>query len=364
MYSNSKAALIRKSLWYTTITVLAMLLFCAPLRAQDVNFSQHYNSPTYYNPAFTGLTTGLKARLNYRKHWTGLNGTYRTYNFSADIADRNLPGAGGIGIIASSDVQGVGMINSTVFGIMPAVRIPITRNSIFQLGALASIVTRQINMDNLVFQDQLDPRWGNIYQTVFSGTSRDKVTFPDFSFGGIYQFKGYNVDGSIGAAVHHITQPNQSFFEESAPLPRKYVFHTDFVISIAENQGYYNKRQGFKLNPGMIAQYQNGLFLYSVGLNVYMSHVYLGLWYRNEALEYDNYSNFIVMAGLNINFNETSRMKIMYSYDLNVTAKHNFTGPSHEIGLIFEFDEISFSRKTEVRGIRSTPSGPIECSPF
>ncbi|PIY30675.1 MAG: hypothetical protein COZ08_11595, partial [Bacteroidetes bacterium CG_4_10_14_3_um_filter_42_6] len=106
-------------------------------------------------------------------------------------------------------------------GIVPAVRIPISQNMIFQLGALASIVTQQLNWDNLVFEDQLDPRWGNIGPTTFAGAAREKVTFPDFSFGGIFQFQSQDVEGKLGAAVHHITEPNQSFFDVDAALPRK-----------------------------------------------------------------------------------------------------------------------------------------------
>ena len=91
------------------------------------------------------------------------------------------------------------------------------------------MVTQQLNWDNLVLGDQLDPRWGNIYESSFTGAARDKVVFPDFAFGGIFQFKGHDLDGSIGAAVHHLTTPNQSFFEVNAKLPRKYVYNVDFV---------------------------------------------------------------------------------------------------------------------------------------
>ncbi len=347
--------------------ILLSILMLTQVEAisQDLDYAQHYNNPTYYNPANVGLTKGLKARLNYRRQWTGLSGDYRTYSFSADIAERSLPGAGGIGIIANQSVAGMGVLKTNTFGFMPSVRIPISKNTIFQMGALASVVTQQLNWDNLVFADQLDPRWGNIYETSFSGAARDKVVFPDFAFGGMFQFKGNDLEGSIGAAVHHITTPNQSFFEVNAKLPRKYVYNVDFIITIREDAGYYSKRQGFKLNPGMMIQHQSSMMLYTIGMNIYMSHVYLGVWYKNQTLEYDQFSNFTVMAGLNIPFNEESRMKVMYSYEMNINAQHNFTGPSHEISLIFAFDDIGLIGKKQGSNFMAPsikPSNsPIEC---
>ncbi len=361
----------------TTMKSLSLLLIAIGMlilvpseqvQSQDLDYAQYYNNPTYYNPANVGLTMGLKTRLNYRRQWTGLSGDYHTYSFTADIAERSLPGAGGIGIIANQSVAGMGALKTSTIGFMPSVRIPISKNTIFQMGALASVVTQQLNWDNLVMGDQLDPRWGNIYESSFTGAARDKVVFPDFAFGGVFQFQGNDLEGNIGAAVHHLTTPNQSFFEVNAKLPRKYVYNVDFIITIREDYGYYSKLQGFKLNPGLMIEHQSMMMLYTLGMNIYMRQVYVGLWYKNQTLEYDQFSNFTVMAGLNIPFDEKSRMKIMYSYEMNINATHNFTGPSHEISLIFEFDEIGLIGKRNGSNFMAPSvkrsNSPIECSPF
>jgi len=371
MQSENSTGLIQLVALPTTMVLVALLMIMlTPHRvmSQDMDYSQHYNNPTYYNPAYVGLTQGLKARLNYRRQWTGLSGDYHTYSFTADIAERSLPGAGGIGIIANQSLAGNGVLKTNTFGIMPSVRIPVSRNAIFQLGALASFVSQQLNWDNMVFSDQLDPRWGNIYQTNFQGAARDKVVFPDFAIGGIFQFKASeDLEGNIGGAVHHVTTPNQSFFEVDAKLPRKFVYSMDFVVTIREDQGYYSKRQGFKLNPGLMIQQQSSMMQYNIGMNIYMSHVYLGLWYKNQTLEYDEFSTFTVMAGLNIPFTQEWRMKLMYSYEMNINAMHNFTGPSHEISLVFEFDDFGLINKKSGGGFmapKQRSNSPIECSPF
>ena len=138
--------------------------------------------------------------------------------------------------------------------------------------------------------------------------------------------------------------------------------------TIREDQGYYSKSQGFKLNPGMMVQHQASMLQYNLGINIYMMHVYLGLWYKNQTLEYDEFSTFTAMAGLNIPFTEEWRMKLMYSYEMNINAQHNFTGPSHEISLIFEFDDIGLIQKRSGSGFMAPTTkrsnSPIECSPF
>lgn len=358
MLEGFKISCFRKWLFLGIMSVNLLTL-----KAQDVDYSQFFNNPTYFNPAYVGLTTGIKARLNYRRQWTGLTGNYHAYNFSADIADRNIPGAGGIGIIASSDQQGMGVLKTNMLGIIPSVRIPITRFSIVQMGALVSVMTRQIDVNNLVFSDQLDPRLGNIGPSSFTFQNSDPIVFPDFSIGGIYQLKTQFFVGTFGFAVHHITQPNQSFINDIAPLPRKWVAHMDFVFDFQRNKGFYSRAQSIKINPGVLYQTQSMMKFLSIGMNVYIANVYAGVWYQNEAFNQNGFANFVWLAGLNIPFDQESRIKLMYSFDMNISGGTNFTGPSHEISLIFEMDNAVLINPFKTRNsIRSRST--MECSPF
>lgn len=344
------------------IALLGILMVGTPsLKAQDVDFSQFFNNPTYYNPAYVGLTQGLKVRMTYRRQWTGLSGDYHAYDFSADIADRNIPGAGGIGIIATSNLQGLGMLKTSMAGIIPAVRIPINNFSIFQLGALISVISRQVNWDNLIFSDQLDPRLGYIGPSSFPTPGSSPVTFADFSIGGIYQVKVNDWVGTFGLAVHHITQPNQSFLQNVAPLPREYVAHADVLIDLAPHGGYYNRLRNIKVNPGIFYKQQDNMKLLTFGVNAYVAHVYFGVWYKDEIFSQRGFGDFVWMAGINVPFSDANRMKVMYSYDVNVLHNTNFTGPSHEISLIFELDNARLISPNRLPAIERKE---MECSPF
>jgi type IX secretion system PorP/SprF family membrane protein len=350
-------------------TIIALVVVCllsvTNVKAQDAHFSQYFSSPTYYNPAYTGLSLGMKVRFHGRKLFNNLPGENYATNFSMDIADRNIPGAGGIGMLFNQTSEGLGYIKTTTAGFLPAVRIPLSQNAIVQVGAMASFVTRQVNWDGMIFPDQLDPRWGYIGPSTFANPANNKVVFPDFSFGGIFQFEGNNVIGTLGGAVHHMMEPNQSFLDVDAPLPRRYVGHFDLIIDVSEYEGYYNRRKGFRLNPGIIYEQQASLHNFNIGFNLYMSHVYLGIWYRNDALEYTEYADLILLAGMNIGFSENSRMKLVYTHDMAISTNNNFAGPSHEISLILEFDNLRFFRESEIiKNVRSRNFSPIECSPF
>ncbi|MBE0651451.1 MAG: PorP/SprF family type IX secretion system membrane protein [Bacteroidales bacterium] len=344
------------------LILMGIVMTCMPaLQAQDVDFSQFFNNPTYFNPAYVGLTKGLKVRMNYRRQWTGLSGDYHAYDFSADIADRNIPGAGGIGIIATSDLQGLGLLKTSMVGIIPAVRIPINSFSVFQVGALISIISRQINWNNLVFSDQLDPRLGNIGPSSFPVPGSSPITFPDFTIGGIYQMQLNNLVGTFGFAVHHITQPNQSFLQDVAPLPREYVAHADVVIDLARHGGFYSRARDIKINPGIFYKQQSTMSLLTFGANAYISNIYFGIWYKDQIFSQKGFGNFVWLAGVNVPFSQYNRMKVMYSFDMNVLHNTNFTGPSHEISLIFELDNAQLINPNRLPAVERSE---MECSPF
>ena len=162
------------------------ILFLIPeSRGQDPNFSQYFSTPLYINPAFTGINTGVRARFTFRDQWPNLPVDFRAYYFSADLGDRGLPGAGGIGIVVNSDNEGIGFINNLFVGLTLSVRIPITQYLVSMVGIKASVVQKKVNWDDFVFSDQLSERYGNIYLSTFIPNDINKKVYPDFGVGGL-----------------------------------------------------------------------------------------------------------------------------------------------------------------------------------
>ena len=304
--------------------------------SQDAYFSQYYNTPIYNNPANIGLYKGLKVRLAYRNQWPRYNNDLKTYNFSMDLAEREMPGAGGFGIIFNTNKQGEGFIKRTMAGALYSVRVKLSRHWLSQFGVMGAFVQKQIDSDEYIWSDQLDNRHGLLYSnSSFPGFKDKNVSYPDISLGGLLHYETHFISGTFGLAVHHVLKPNESFFDLEMRVPRKYVFHTDFIILQQSNP-----KKGFKFNPGLLLENQAGFNTFTLGMNVAKSVLYTGIWYRNKQSIIYDYQSVIIMAGINVPLvNDYSRLKFTYSYDISITQMKG-NGGAHEVTLRFEFDLI------------------------
>ncbi len=369
---------MKKVFIYPCLLILGILGTLHTARGQDVNYSQYFSAPLYYNPAYTGINTGLRARFLFRDQWPALPIDFKSYYFSADLGDRNLPGAGGIGIMINSDSPGVGLINTFQAALTIGVRIPIASFMVAQVGIKAAVLQRKINWDDLVFADQLDPKYGAIYQTSFIPPDASSKVVPDFAAGGIFQFANDrgNINGSLGFAVDHIFRPDVSFLSDnSAPYPRKWVVHGDAIFSAG--YGYSSRSHGSSgdpllINPGFIFQSQADLNHLEIGLNLFKFNIYLGGWYKTTLT--GNVNNSIaLLAGYKYMFMQDMSIKFIYSYDLQIAGVMQGTGGAHEISLVLEFDGFSLfggggGGSRGGRGYiptgRSKGYGPLECPTF
>lgn len=367
----------------TIIAIAAILLSSLGFKAnaQDPNYSQFLDNPLYYNPAYAGISQGFKARFNFRKQYPNLKNDYQTYNFNTDLSIREFPGSGGLGLIFNKDKAGAGYLETTTAGLFTSVRIRVAQNVLTQVGVLSSYVQKYVDWNKFVFTDELDPRFGNIYDSQFIPPGGNTISYPDFNIGTVIRFaqttyNNTNIVGTIGLAAHHVFEPNETFFDYNSKLPRKYVVHADIIfaseaaVSHRNLTGRATSINEQKFNPGIYYQKQGDLFeTFSFGMNAYYKSLYGGLWYRNSTFSFNNSEAIIVSLGINALFNEVSRMKLVYSYDLVLNNDLLGTGGAHEISILIELDEFSlFGNKSGWGGGRFGNSNsiyePLECSPF
>jgi type IX secretion system PorP/SprF family membrane protein len=328
----------------------------------------------YFNPAYTGINTGVRARFTFRDQWPNLPVDFRSYYFSADLGDRNLPGSGGLGLIVNSDNEGIGFIKNLSVGLSVGVRIPITATVVSQVGIKAAIVQESVNWDDFVFSDQLSEKYGNIYLSSFTPPDANKKVYPDFGAGGLLQFANPegNVTGVAGFAVDHIFRPDEAFLStSSAPLPRKYVAHLDVVISAGAGASSSMYASGgtndpLKINPGIIYQNQNNMNSLEAGFNMLKYNIYLGAWFKT-GLNNNPSSAIALVAGYRYTFAEDMSIKFMYSYDLMAAGSMQGLGGAHEISLILEFDKLTIfggggGVNTPGRSMRNNSA--LECPSF
>lgn len=358
--------------------------------AQETLYSQYFANPIYVNPAMIGSNPGLRANIHHRDQWQKLPQDIKFYNFNMDLAERNIPGSGGLGLVVNRDYLWTGVVQTTNIGLGTSVRIRISENFVAQLGVMGLIRQREINDEGLVFSDMLNDKTGGLdnvgaeNQTQYMAPDYDNISYPDLKLGGTLRYYGqtYNGDrlvGTLGLAVDHVFMPEESWIgstQSMFKLPRKYTAHFDLLYDNEANSSSYkrNKHSHMKVNPGMIWENQNPFTTFAVGANVMRSNLYLGMWYRGSS--YESYTadsdlhmnDLIFLIGLHTKLDDVSRLKVMYSYDwsLNDNLKGQI-GATHEISLSIEFGDLFlFGNKNRIvgTGFKSRSAGELECSPF
>lgn len=365
---------MKKSI-FISFFLFGFLILFSSARGQDPYYSQFFSAPLYYNPAYTGINTGVRARFTFRDQWPNLPVDFRSYYFSADVGDRNLPGSGGLGLIVNSSNEGIGFIKDLSIGLSLGVRIPISATVVSQVGIKAALVQKTLNWEDFVFSDQLSEKYGNIYQSQFIAPEANKKVFPDFGAGGLIQFANPegNVTGVAGFAVDHLFRPDEAFLSTStAPLPRKYVAHVDVVIAAGGGSSSSMYASGgnndpLKINPGLIYQNQNNLSTLQAGFNMLKYNIYFGGWYK-AGMQSNSANAISLVAGYRYTFAEDMSIKFMYSYDLMTSTSMQGLGGAHEISLILEFDKISLfgggGGGVSTPGRMSRSSSALECPSF
>jgi len=297
------------------IFILFSSVTAGSLMAQDPQFTQFYANPLYLNPAFAGTAICPRIIMNYRNQWPAISGTFVTYSASYDQHFDALHG--GVGVLFTNDRAGEGTLNTLSASLMYSYRLEVTRKFSLKLGLQASIMQKKIDWSKLTFGDQIDARYGFIYNTneVFGRESR---LFPDFSAG----ILGFSERFYAGFAAHHLTQPDEGFLGVSK-LPMKFTGHVGFV-------SYFNKKRKEKGNWSLNVLYQQQQDFQQINYGFYISKgVFVGgLWFRQN---FFNADAFIALAGF-----QYQGFKFGYSYDVTVSKLSNATAGSHEFSVALQ----------------------------
>jgi len=344
--------------------------------AQDPNFSQFFFKEAYYNPAFTGINPGLRAEVTDRQFWTAVPGDYRSTQMMIEYYDvKFLNGAFGLNVLSASKGQNFLMNNSV--GLQYAKRIGLSRDVLLQLGLSAAFVMQQINYNNLIFSDQLDPRYGNVFQTEFQKPTQNGRSYFDFGAGAVCRFNFMETSSqpfmtnNVGIAFSHLSQPYDGYLPNSpSRLPLKVNLQYYSVIKINRNS-FYNSH--FLLAPGVIYESQKmassmlssdaaSFNTLSFGLNAiipsklsFMSQLYTGVWMRKQfaktimnVTELPTKTQFdalIFMLGIVKHARDgKSNLRISYSYDMTISNATLATGGSHELSIAYEIRNLALPK--------------------
>lgn len=228
--------------------VIAFFVFSfSSIYTQDEHFSQFYAVPMHMNPALTGAYDGkYRMAAIYRDQWNNqLESPYQTFaaggdtNINFKIGRQKEPDKIGIGLFFVSDkvaeFQTVNNKISTNFSYQK--RLGKDKPSFLGVGVQFGITQRNVNYDNIYFQDQ--------FNQIDDFNLPTSEILPPNNFGAFDLGLGINYsvqldksDFHIGVAMHHVNEPSYSFFNKldfvnpsiniSQKLPSKLVTHISY----------------------------------------------------------------------------------------------------------------------------------------
>jgi len=303
-----------------------LLLPAINLFSQEPQFTQFYATPTYINPAYTGLTNQHRFAAVYRNQWPGVKRTYTSYMASYDynLNDYNV----GVGGFILQDVAGTSNLVSTLGGINAAYKVKTGRNSEVRGGVMVGMCQKKIDQGKLIFNDQF---------ITGSSVSLDapnitNLNYLDIGLGALFNSKTF----WLGFSAKHINKPNISMNGGSESLPVFMSAHAGYRFIISDTA---NGKAAQILS--LAANYRHELIndQLDAGINYQYKIIYAGVWYRGLPLKhfssgYSNNESVAIMAGIEI---PGKNLRINYSYDLTVSTLgfQNTTG-AHEVTIVFE----------------------------
>jgi len=305
--------------------------------AQHFQFSQFYASPTYINPAFTGAGVCGRAAIIYRNQWSGIPGTFTSYQASLDHYMKAYHS--GIGIQFFSDEAGLGALKTLQISILYAYEAKLNKKVMARGGLSLGSVQRRVDFDALTFGDQI----ARNSSTTLDATGQGRVVYFDIGAGGLV----YTSDKWIGLAVSHMNRPDQTLLNNVSPLPREFRLHGGYKYTIEEHEssskkGPYIRALTFAFN----LKNQSKFTQMDLGVYYNFNWLVLGAWYRGIPLTKPNGQDInndaiIFLLGLN-----GGRYKIGYSYDITISKLTNVNSRgSHEISMSYQLCSFKVSKK-------------------
>jgi Bacteroidetes-specific putative membrane protein len=216
---DAPGAMINRLKTTLMLPLVAVLCFCGTAAAQDMHFSQWFNSPLSTNPANTGFIPDADYRLgaNYRNQWSAIMSVpYKTMSVWGDaqvFRDRIESGWLGLGGMILRDVAGSGSLTSTKVYASAAYHQMLGVAHLLSAGFNVGWANKRINTSGLKFPDQFDGEFfdNTLPTSVF--LDKPNINYFDVQMGLNYAFfptdKLY-INGGVSA--WHLNRPRESFF--------------------------------------------------------------------------------------------------------------------------------------------------------
>lgn len=296
------------------------ILTAVNVNAQDPHFTQFYANQLYLNPAFAGSSKCPKVTLGYRNQFPNIAADFVTYSLSYDQHVSSLHG--GLGLMVISDQAGQGALGITEVSGIYSYQLVINQSFSILAGFQGTYRQRSLDWSKLTFPDQIDDMYGFVKPTEEVAPNEPTISHVDLSAGII----GFSDFFYIGAAMHHITEPDEAFLEEGI-LPRRLTLHSGAIIPLSGNGRVGDKKF---ISPNVLYYKQQDFEQLNLGLSVQRNEIGAGFWFRQN---FNNADAIMLIVGY-----QPDNFRIGYSYDFTISKLGPTSGGAHEVSFSYQFE--------------------------
>lgn len=213
------------------------LVACSALRAQDVHFSQFYNSPLTLNPAMAGAIQGdQRFAVIHREQWQSIGAAFRTSSFSYDapMLRGKLKGRYiGIGGNGYSDRAGTSGFGCDQANLSVAYGLRSSEEGLIAFSLQGGYGQRRATLDGMRWDAQYDGSGFDPSRPTGETMPNASAGYIDLSAGALWQvFHGREVQWTVGVSAFHLNQPAVGLFIGGEDvLLRRYTVHASTRIS-------------------------------------------------------------------------------------------------------------------------------------
>ena len=300
-----------------------IVLFFSKINAQDLHYSQFYNSPQNINPALTGVFKGdYRFTGSWRDQWSFVPVPWTTFSGALDAKLYVLKGDNhflGGGVSINHDRQGDSPLNLTSVNINGAYHRMLTSKHIVSGGLTLGFASRGFNSQTLTW----DKQWnGDAFDpTLNSGEDFDdfeRVNFLETGLGFNYRFQLHSrtfIDAGVGAI--HLFKPSTSFAGSSiADLPQRITYSAVGQIQLMDmldvqlnalhqTQGEYYETIFGALGKLYISQKKGN----EIQLHAGLGYRTAGSYFPTVAIQYNNIYGAFSYDVDNTDFNKINSIK-------------------------------------------------------
>lgn len=282
----------------------------------ELGTTSHWYNRAYYNPASIARPGFIYFFSNYRKQWTGIDGSPTVYNFQASGFSEKQNSAFGISVIRDE----IGLTTAFNPTIQYAYRVGLKENLDLSLGLAAGVYTRRLNAAAYDPEVVDDPALDYTDQ---------RFTSPDANFGAELEGKHF-IAGLSTAHLFALWKPDDEYL----------ITNHQYIYALYKNTDseLYNLTAGIQLSRRNNVTIFEGTGIIRIKMPTGLQKgprelVDLGLTYRSS-------NQITLITGLNISRN----LRIGYTYDFNFGVELNGNS-THEFILEYRIP-LSLTRQT------------------